>query len=283
MDSPALDRLATYLRCPVCCDGLTVAGPAANAGRTLVCPQRHSFDVARQGYVSLATGGLPQADTASMVEARDEFLGSGHYAPIADGVVRALTDAAPGPFVDLAGGTGYYAARTLDASEGRWAIVVDASKYALRRAARAHHRLAAVGADVWKTLPVRSGAASAALSIFGPRNPDEIRRILTPGGILVVVTPNADHLGRLRDELELLDVDERKTTRLAARLAEFDAVASTDVDYELRLGGNDLFTAAMMGPNAFHRDPAEIRARIDRLPAPLAVTVSVRIGVYRPR
>ena len=46
----------------------------------LRCPRRHSFDIARQGYVDLRAGRAPHAgDTAEMVAARADFLAAGHY------------------------------------------------------------------------------------------------------------------------------------------------------------------------------------------------------------
>jgi 23S rRNA (guanine745-N1)-methyltransferase len=67
-------------------------------------------------------------------------------------------------------------------------VAVDASKYAARRAARAHPRLGAVVDDTWREVPVRSRAIALAACIFAPRNGPEIARVLAPGGELVVVT-----------------------------------------------------------------------------------------------
>lgn len=279
----ALPDVVGSLACPICREPMTVDGGS------LVCAHGHTFDIARQGYASLVTGSDARvSDTAEMVLSRETFLSAGHYRPIASAVVRALSGIGPGEVpgglvVDLAGGTGYYAVQVVDAFPGDYAVVVDLSKYALRRAARAHDRVAAVAADVWNGIPVQSGAASAVLSIFGPRNPGEIARILAPGGVLVVVTPGREHLQELRATLGLLDVDSRKAERLAAQLADFRADDSAGVEYVVELSHDDVFTAAMMGPNAFHRDPAEIRALIADLDDPFAVTVSVRVSTFRPR
>nr|WP_240742016.1 23S rRNA methyltransferase [Micromonospora zingiberis] len=73
------------MRCPVCGEGLTTVV------HTLRCPRRHSFDVARQGYVNLLAGRAPHTgDTAEMVAARADFLAAGHY----DVISAALADAA---------------------------------------------------------------------------------------------------------------------------------------------------------------------------------------------
>ncbi|MFI2649309.1 putative RNA methyltransferase [Micromonospora fulviviridis] len=76
------DRILARLRCPVCAEPLveTTAGTA----RALRCPRRHSFDVARQGYVNLLAGRAPHTgDSAEMVAARADFLAAGHYGPVA--------------------------------------------------------------------------------------------------------------------------------------------------------------------------------------------------------
>src|SRR5690606_26986989 len=105
---------------------------------------------------------------------------------------------------------GYYARAVLAAHPHLRGVCLDVSAPALRRAARAHERLAAVGADVWRPLPLRDGAAACVLSVFGPRNVPEIIRVLAPGGRLVVVTPTAQHLGELAGPLGMIGVDPHK-------------------------------------------------------------------------
>ena len=58
------------------------------------------------------------------------------------------------------------------------------------------------------------------LSVFAPRDPAEIVRVLAPGGRVVVVTPEPDHLVEIRAALGLLTVDAGKPERLAAAFAD---------------------------------------------------------------
>lgn len=281
-----LEAVAAHVRCPVC------AGPVAVGDDQVTCGRGHSFNIARQGYVSLTSGkgGPGTGDSAAMVLARDRFLGAGHYRPVADALsalaVRCLGPrggrGGPGLVLDLAGGTGYYLALVLDAVDGRLGACVDLSAPALRRAARAHPRAAALGADAWQQLPLADGSAALVLSVFGPRNPAEIRRVLAPGGTLIVATPGPGHLKELRRPLGLIGIDERKSARLAEAYGDYASTAVTTVRYQLRLGHADLTDLAAMGPSARHIGADELAARVAALPpAPVAVTVDVEVRSYQ--
>lgn len=290
METSRLDLVLPRLRCPVCGDEL------AREERTVRCARRHSFDVARQGYLTLLGGGRPpvQGDTADMVAARAAFLGAGRYAPIAESLartVRALPAVAADPasgaaaplVVDLAGGTGYYLAAVLDAVPHAVGLDVELSPYAARRAARAHPRLAAVRADVWQPLPLATGSAAAVLSVFGPRNPTEIARVLAPEGRLVVVAPAQDHLAEIVGPLGMLAVAPDKDERLARQLADFTVVEERTVRYSAPMNREDVTHEALMGPSAHHVDPDELATAVAALPQPLDVTVAVTVSVHRAR
>ncbi len=158
--------VAPRLRCPHC------RGPLDHAGRALRCARGHSFDVARQGYVALERR-AGRGDTAAMVAARAAFLGAGHYAPIAEALCAAAGE--PEAIVDLGAGTGYYLAALLRANPAAHGVALDASRPALRRAVRAHPRIAGVACDIWRGLPLEDGSADLIVNVFAPRNLPEIR------------------------------------------------------------------------------------------------------------
>lgn len=275
-----LGELLEFLQCPLCGSGLRLDTGSVR------CGNRHAFDVARQGYLSLLTGtAAPTGDTASMVAARAAFLGAGYF----DRIVQAVCDAAepalargPGGCVlDLGAGTGHHLAAVLDRGGQRTGIALDSSNYAARRAARAHPRLGAVVCDVWRPLPVRTGAAALVLDVFAPRNATEIRRVLQAGGALVVVTPTSRHLAELVGAVGLLSVDERKQQRLDDRLGAPTRTAGCE--YRMVLPHGAVEALAAMGPAARHAAPEALRERIRGLPDPVTVTASVTVSTYLPR
>jgi 23S rRNA (guanine745-N1)-methyltransferase len=276
----ALAAAAAHLRCPVC------GGPVRLTTTQLSCGNGHGFDIARQGYVNLtaARANPGTADTAAMIAAREQFLGRGHYRPLAESLASLASGCEPsgdGLVVDLAGGTGYYLAAALDALPHRNGLCVDLSTAALQRAARAHPRAAAAGADIWQHLPLASASAALVMSVFGPRNPAEIDRILTVDGVLIVAVPGGAHLRELRGPLGLIGVDERKPQRLADAFGHYGKAGSQVLRYQLSLGHADLTAITAMGPSARHIAPSALADRIQALPSPVAVTVDLRISAYR--
>ncbi|WP_407655961.1 putative RNA methyltransferase [Capillimicrobium parvum] len=272
------------LRCPHC------GGALSRAGAVVRCERGHAFDVARQGYLSLLAGAAPAApgDTAPMVAARAVFLAGGAFDPLRDAVAetvaRVADRAGDGLVVDIGAGTGWYLAGALDRLPGRLGLALDISKPALRRAARAHPRIAAVGADAWRALPLGDGCAAAVLGVFAPRNAAEAARVLVPGGALVVSTPTPRHLRELVEPLGLLGVDAHKQQRLAAQLeGPLTLDHREEHEWAMTLDRDAVAALAGMGPSAFHADRDDRARRIAGLAEPAEVTASVAVSVYGRR
>lgn len=276
-----LAEAVRLLACPLCGSGLE------EAGRTLRCEHDHSFDLARQGYVNLLSGGAPAGlgDTAEMVAARQAFLDAGHFDPLLDAVAEAAREAAgdePGAVVDVGAGTGHYLAASLDRMPDRAGMALDASRYAARRAARAHPRAGAVVCDVWRALPLRDGAARVLIDAFAPRNGPEMARVLAEGGTLLVLTPTERHLAELREPLAMLAVDEHKARRVGAALGpQLVAERCIELDTEMELAHSSLRDLAAMGPSAHHTDAAALDRSLSALPDRVTVTASVTLTRWR--
>jgi 23S rRNA (guanine745-N1)-methyltransferase len=267
-----------WLRCPHC------AAELRSAGGSLRCGRGHAFDIARQGYVNLSAGGgrTGTGDTAPMLAARDAFLAAGHFDPLAEALAGEAAHAAgDGCVIDLGAGTGRQLARVLDALPGRHGVALDVSKHALRRAARAHPRIGAVGCDIWASLPLRDRVAGLALNVFAPRNGAELARVLAPGGLLVVVTPTARHLEELAAPLGLLSVDSRKRERLERELGNrFRMLRDVRHDWEMDLSQGDLRAVATMGPSSVHVEPASLEERMTALPERVRVRASMTVTAW---
>jgi RlmA, N-terminal len=129
------------LRCPVCRLDL-IAGTDA-----LVCRNRHSFDLAREGYVNLLPGRRRQpvsgGDSREQLRHRTAFLGAGHFDGLAPKIVEHIQQSDTKPIfgewriLDAGCGTGHHLARVTEALPPPVVgIGLDISKGAARQAAR---------------------------------------------------------------------------------------------------------------------------------------------------
>jgi 23S rRNA (guanine745-N1)-methyltransferase len=221
-----------------------------------------------------------------MVGARAEFLSADHYLPLANALAGLSQDHVAGArFIMEAGaGTGYYIASVLDALPKSLGLAIDLSKYAVRRAAKAHRRLSAVVADIWEGLPLKDHSIDLALNVFAPRPAGELFRTLRRNGKLMIAIPTDQHMAELRYSLGLLEVDRNKKLRLSRALEPFfTQLERRSYRWNMKLNHQQIAYLVEMGPSARHNNPATLAGKIEMLPPIVPVTAAVEVLVYTRR
>jgi 23S rRNA (guanine745-N1)-methyltransferase len=254
----------------------------------LACAGGHSFDVAREGYVNLLVGGRRRSrnpgDSAEMVAARRRFLATGAYAPLSGALASAVAGLGPGTLLDVGCGEGHHT-RAVAASLPPHALVlgVDVAKPAIAAAARAHpggYYAVASAAE----LPLADAQVDVALDVFGPVMPDELARVVRPGGAVVAAHPGPDHLEELRRLVYESAQPHEVKPPLRHASESFEAVGSEAVRFRLAVADagalGDLFT---MTPYRWHAPPDVGRRLEDAAAEGFETVVDVRITVYQRR
>lgn len=275
------------LLCPIC------RAELIEVDRCLRCLAGHTYDIASEGYVNLLAGSAIAAtvgDAPEMLRARRRFLVRGFYTPLSAAVDEIGLDLAQGadrepgvPFkiLDAGSGEGYYIGmlhRTITdlTDEPVCALGVDISKHAARMAANSFPDVLFVVSDVTRALPIADASIDLLLNVFAPRNPAEFARVVTPGGTLVVVIPDPDHLAELRANLSLLDIEPDKEAKVIQRHAPmFRLVRSGRVSIDLGLDAAAVADLLDMTPNYRHRD----RQGGPVLESPEPITTTARFTV----
>jgi 23S rRNA (guanine745-N1)-methyltransferase len=249
----------SLFRCPVC------AGALGRVDRSLRCAKRHSFDLARQGYVNLLGGrggALPAAggDDAAQLARRDAFLGRGHFDAVADTLAQMTALRGPVSLLEAGCATAYHLGRLADRLTAAGAAVTaagfDISKAAAGFAARRHPAIGFAVVDIWRDWPVAESSIDLVLSVFAPKNFPEAARVLRPGGFLAVVYPGPDHLIELRRAFDLMELHEGKAEDYAAAMARhIGAAEHRRLRRQAVFTPEDIADAILMGPNAHHARP----------------------------
>lgn len=260
------------LVCPIC------RAPLKRASATFVCAQRHTFDVAREGYVNLFPAHHRQSrspgDDERMVAARRRFLDAGHFAPLRVELAAVLTACSIVNAVDLGCGEGYFTDAVASVASNTYGI--DVSKAAIRAAARRYPSATFVVASS-RRLPLIDGSFGAATAILAPIDPD-VARVLANDGVVVRVSPGPDHLRALRD---LAYSETRSHRRAPTQLPGVEHTSERLIRFTFDTDRNARADLIAMTP-MLHRTREDQRARA-LAPEHLTVEAGFWIDVFRKR
>lgn len=196
----------THLLCPIDQKELR------QDGNTWRCQNKHCFDVAKQGYVNLLPvqnkKSLDPGDSKEMIAARRDFLNSGVYQPIAVALAKTLAGLCKEheqlSILDAGCGEGYYlnavCEQLLLNDVELTATGLDISKWAVRSCKIRNPKLNGLVASN-RQIPLPDHSQDIVLCTFGFPVFEEFKRILKPGGHIVMADPGPEHLIELRSQI----------------------------------------------------------------------------------
>ena len=198
---PKLQRFASAsaFACPICQENLTLVETS------LKCSNRHSFDLAKFGYVNLA----PQIKQSANYDKenfqnRQQILEAGFYQAILEGISDILaTKLSAKTVLDIGCGEGFYSRKFQESHSDKTFYAFDISKDSVQIAAKSETNWAVnwfVG-DLAR-LPIKDASMDILLDIFSPANYGEFRRVLSQNGILMKVVPTENHLKEIRQMVQ---------------------------------------------------------------------------------
>jgi 23S rRNA (guanine745-N1)-methyltransferase len=175
--------------------------PLVHAERSLVCANKHSFDIARSGYVNLLQ---PQerrsknpGDTAEAVAARRRLHDLGVTGPLLHAVAEMLVPRSSDIVLDAGCGDGFLLGN-LAQQTGCDAHGIDISIPAINAAAKRYPQLEWIVGNADRFVPYADRSFSIVLSVTARMNAAEFRRVLRNNGRLLVALASPEDLIELR-------------------------------------------------------------------------------------
>ena len=232
--------------CPICKSKLN------KEEKIYLCENKHSFDIAKQGYVNLLPVNKKHSDnpgdSKEMVLSRRAFLEGGYYDCFTDKlreIINSLIeDKEKITIADCGCGEGYYDGKleALDCDFDFYGF--DISKEAVKSASGKYKKYHyAVGSCF--NMPLETQSFDIALNIFAPMVENEMARILKTDGYMIYAVPGKSHLMGLKKLLyENTYENEEKHTEYDG----FDFVDRVSVRQEITVNGE-------MGVNLFRMTP----------------------------
>ena len=256
---PKLQRFAsaTAFACPICQDNLTLVE------NSLKCNNRHSFDLAKFGYVNLA----PQIKQSANYDKenfqnRQEILESGFYQAILEVVSDLLSNSKNAKTIlDIGCGEGFYSRKLQESHLDKTFYAFDISKDSVQIAAKSEPNWAVnwfVG-DLAR-LPIKDASMDILLDIFSPANYGEFRRVLSKDGILIKVIPTKNHLKEIRQKVQdqLTNKDYSNQDIKNHFQEHFTILSSQTASLTKTITAEQLQSLLSMTPLLFHIDQSKI-------------------------
>ncbi|WP_430308981.1 putative RNA methyltransferase [Rummeliibacillus pycnus] len=197
---------ANYMRkqqaifaCPVCHEEMTVTEQCV-----VTCKNRHTFDIAKQGYVNFMTHPATSMYGKDLFDARKEIIESGIYAPMHENVVELLKTFGQNlTILDTGCGEGSHLAMIKKQFEEITTNIIvgagiDIAKEGIIAAGRNYEDLIWCVGDLAKS-PFQESSFDVILNILSPANYSEFERLLKPNGVVVKVVPQSGYLRQLRE------------------------------------------------------------------------------------
>ena len=256
---PKLQRFASAsaFACPICQENLALVEIS------LKCKNRHSFDLAKFGYVNLA----PQIKQSANYDKenfqnRQQILEAGFYQAILEGVSDLLAaNPSAKTVLDIGCGEGFYSRKLQESHSDKTFYAFDISKDSVQIAAKSEPNWAVnwfVG-DLAR-LPIKDGSMDILLDIFSPANYGEFRRVLSKDGILIKVIPTENHLKEIRQKVQdqLTNKDYSNQDIKNHFQENFTILSSQTASLTKTITAEQLQTLLSMTPLLFHVDQSKI-------------------------
>ena len=256
---PKLQRFAsaTAFACPICQENLTLVESS------LKCNNRHSFDLAKFGYVNLA----PQIKQSANYDKenfknRQQILETGFYQAILDAVSDLLASSkTTTTILDIGCGEGFYSRKLQESHSEKTFYAFDISKDSVQIAAKSEPNWAVnwfVG-DLAR-LPIKDASMDILLDIFSPANYGEFRRVLSKDGILIKVIPTKNHLKEIRQKVQdqLTNKDYSNQDIKNHFQEHFTILSSQTASLTKTITADQLQALLSMTPLLFHIDQTKI-------------------------
>lgn len=256
---PKLQRFAsaTAFACPICQENLTLLESS------LKCCNRHSFDLAKFGYVNLA----PQIKQSANYDKenfqnRQQILEAGFYQAILEAISDLLASSKNAKTIlDIGCGEGFYSRKLQKRHPDKTFYAFDISKDSVQIAAKSEPNWAVnwfVG-DLAR-LPIKDASMDILLDIFSPANYGEFRRVLSKDGILIKVIPTKNHLKEIRQKVQdqLTNKDYSNQDIKNHFQEHFTILSSQTASLTKTITAEQLQALLSMTPLLFHIDQTKI-------------------------
>ncbi len=280
-----VSNFETIFACPICNSSMRVA-----QFKSLICPNHHTFDFAKQGYMNLTTQSANTKYSKGLFEARRKLITEGaFYKPLNHAISRIINEHVGKTkelisILDMGCGEGSHLTNICDIVwsniYGRVVgIGIDISKEGILLASKNYSNKIWAVADLAKT-PFKNKQFDVILNILSPSNYAEFNRLLKPNGLVIKVVPKSGYLKELREHFfRQLEKQNYSNSETVERFKQsFQCGESVRLNYTMDLNKSSLEWLVQMSPLTWSITEKRINSFLNKKSAQITVDVDILVG-----
>ena len=281
----AVSKIVDIFKCPICHQSMKVV-----ALKSLICPNKHTFDFAKHGYINMLTRPSNQQYDKKLFEARQKIImESNLYSSLHEKISEIIRkhfglSHCSTIILDAGCGEGSHLQKVVDKcrNEAITGIGLDIAKEGIIMASKHYQNPIWLVGDL-ANIPLTNQTCHVVLNMLSPANYIEFKRVLAPGGIIVKIVPRPNYLKELR---EMLFTNRNKKTytndeTISLFKQHFHLAERFKFSYFKELNQTEFINLIRMSPLAWNAGKEQIDSFINRGSAGISVDLDILIGVNK--
>src|SRR5690625_4267040 len=275
-----VQKYQRYFKCPLCHSPIHVFD-----FKSVKCPNNHTFDFARQGYINFTTQLVKSNYTKKLFDARNAIITKSNlYSSLhitLKNIIEKFISTSMDPLLlaDMGCGEGSHLNSVLNHFKHTnvTGVGLDISKEGILTAAKNYAELIWFVGDLTQS-PLANESFHVVLNILSPANYAEFKRILAPKGFVVKVIPRSDYLQQLREALFPADSDYDNADPTVLFQDHFRLIDSYQVRQIHTFNQTELTNLVQMTPLAWSANQADIDSFLDLDSSEITVDLDILVG-----
>lgn len=275
-----MEKEYSFTQCPICKTAITLDGGS------LVCKNRHNFDIAKKGYVNLLQKQPKSKYSKELFMSRRRANQSGFFTPLITTLAKIIDthcDNQKLTVLDVGCGEGSHLTavkKLLQKNYQKQVITAgfDIAKEGVQLAAGKDRETLWYVADLGN-IPFAANSFDIILNILTPSNNLEFTRILKPDGLVIKVVPAQNYLQQVRQFFYKGEQSEYSNEEVLVNFQKgFTQIGSERLTYVVNLPEEQLVDIIKMSPLSWNQNNTEIAQAAAFCKGALTADFTVLIG-----
>ncbi len=271
-----LEKYIHLFRCPIC------KGEMDIREKSMLCENKHTFDVAKKGYINLYMQSSPEQYDKELFEARHRVIAGGLYQPLHEKITTVIKShfQIKLHILDVGSGEGSHLHEIMKRIDhiNPQGFGIDISKDGIMTAAKYYPEAIWCVGDLAKN-PFQESSFHVLFNILSPANYEEFDRISTKDAVVIKVVPQQNYLKEIREIISSEPSNYSNDETVNKFQEHYSNTEIHRLTYKQEINNDLRIPLWRMTPLTWNTDYDDVKGKIDKL-TEVTIDLDILIGSH---